>query len=149
MPVSEFDVNPGTVEAVRDLVVAAAEVRRALARRTGLSNLEMDALEHVVAVPSSPGELARLLEVSTAASTGVVDRLEQRGHVERRRHPSDRRRVEVLVTASGRTEIVGHLRPMLDALVALDGGLSEPERRVVARYLDGVVAAFATITDED
>lgn len=148
MPVSEFDVNPVTMVAVQDLVAASVQVRRVVSRHAGLSDLEMAALDHVVAVPSSPGELARLLEVSTAASTGVVDRLERRGHVERRPHPSDRRRIEVHVTPSGRTEIVGHLRPMLDALSELDAGLDEPDRQVVERYLRGVIAAFATITDE-
>ncbi|WP_193610494.1 MarR family winged helix-turn-helix transcriptional regulator [Nocardioides lijunqiniae] len=146
---SDFDVNPPTMEAVQDLVVAALEVRRAVARRSGLSDLELAALEHVVTEPSSPGELARLLKVTTGASTGVVDRLEQRGHVQRRAHESDRRRTVVHVTPSGRTEIVDHLRPMLVALTELDEGLSDTEREVVERYLRGVIAAFGQVSDGD
>ncbi|MEO9322151.1 MarR family transcriptional regulator [Nocardioides sp. C4-1] len=146
---NEFRVNPATMEAVQQLVVAAVEVRRVIGRRTGLSELEMAALEQVVAAPTSPGAIARQLKVSTAASTGVVDRLEQRGHVERRPHETDRRRTEVHVTASGRTEVVGHLRPMLEALTELDASLDDDERAVVERYLRGVIEAFATIKDLD
>ena len=147
MSVNEFHVNPATVEAVQDVASAAHQVRRALARRTGLSDVELSALEHLVSLPSSPTELARLLGVSTAASTGLVDRLERHGHVERHPHPTDRRRTDVHVTASGRGEIVQHLRPMLTALVELDSSLTEAEREVVERYLRGVVAAFGLVTD--
>lgn len=142
---NNFEVNPPTMEAVQDLVVAATQVRRVVARRAKLSELELAALEHVVTKPSSPGELARLLEVSTAASTGVVDRLEHHGHVERRAHATDRRRTEVHVTPSGRTEIVNHLRPMLAALLELDAQFTESEREVIERYLRGVIAAFELV----
>lgn len=118
-------------------------------RRSGLGETELVALEHLVESPSGPGELARLLEVSTAASTGVVDRLERRGHVERRPHAEDRRRTEVHVTTAGREEIVGHLMPMLVALRELDEGLSEQEREVVLRFLDGARDAFGRVGRDD
>jgi DNA-binding MarR family transcriptional regulator len=122
-------------------------LRHALVRRSGLSQTELVALEHLVAAPSTPGDLARLLEVSTAASTGVVDRLERRGHVERRPHPQDRRRTEVHMTEGGREEILGHLMPMLVALRELDAGLDDAERAVVERYLRGARAAFDQVSD--
>lgn len=133
------------MNAVRALVTQAVAVRRTLSRRSGLSENELDALEHLVGSPSTPSELARLLGVSTAASTGVVDRLERRGHVERRKHPSDRRRLEVHVTDAGRAELLRHLNPMLHALAELDDGLSDDQRATVISFLNGAQAAFRTV----
>ena len=144
---NDYDDPPATIAAVQHLVVEALRLRRAVRRRAGLTETELVALEHLVTAPSAPGELARLLEVSTAASTGVVDRLERREHVVRQPHPQDRRRIEVHITESGRDEMATHLRPMLLALQALDDGLSPAERLVVERYLHGVADAFAQVTD--
>jgi DNA-binding MarR family transcriptional regulator len=148
--VNNFDVNPATMEAVEDVVVAALRVRRAVARRAGISDLELQALEHLIGTPrSSPSELARLLEVSSAASTGVVDRLEGRGHVRRSPHATDRRRTELQVTPSGRQEIVELLRPMLAELVRLDAELDPAERVTVEKYLRGVIVAFGKVSDPE
>jgi DNA-binding MarR family transcriptional regulator len=45
--------------------------------------------------------LAELLDVSVASATGIVDRLEKKGVIERRRSEEDRRVVEVRVTERG------------------------------------------------
>lgn len=139
----EFTDPPPAMNGVRQLVDEAVRLRRALVRRTGLTDTELDTLEHLIDGVSTPSELARRLEVSTAASTGIVDRLERRGHVERRPHPTDRRRLEVHVTAEGRAELLRHLAPGLRALAELDAGLTPAERTVVVRYLSGVRDVFA------
>ena len=145
---SDFEVNPATMEAVEDVVAAALRVRRAVAHGAGISDLELQALEHLMGTPrSSPTELAHLLAVSTAASTGVVDRLERRGHVQRSPHATDRRRTELQVTPSGRQEIVNLLRPMLEELLRLDAELDPAERVTVEKYLRGVIVAFGKVSD--
>lgn len=131
-----------SLEALRALVAVGARVRPAVARRSGLTETELVTLERLVEGPVGFAELARLLEVSTAAATGIGDRLEGHGHAVRRAHPSDRRRVELHVTQSGREEVLGHLLPMFRALAELDAGFSPEERAVVARYLDGARAAL-------
>jgi len=143
--VSDEQVNPPLTEAVRELVVAMLAVRRAVTRRAGITETELRALEYVSEAPSSPGELARLLDVSTAASTGVVDRLEKHGHVVRRPHPTDRRRQEVHLTESGEAEMEHHLRPMLVALAELEAGMTEAERRAVLAFFGGAMDAFASV----
>src|SRR5205814_9835177 len=50
--------------------------------------------------PLSMGRLAELLEVSIASATGIVDRMEKRGLVERRHDPHDRRVVVVHPTSA-------------------------------------------------
>lgn len=51
---------------------------------------------------ASMGELARALDVSVASMTGIADRMEKRGLVERRRDEGDRRLVVVHATEAGR-----------------------------------------------
>ena len=104
-------------------------------------------LEHLAREQIGPAEVARRLEVSTAAATGIVDRLVSRGHVERRPHAADRRRTELVLTESGRGEVVGHLLPMFIALDQLDRGFTGEERAVVERYLRGAIAAFERVLE--
>ena len=83
---------------------------------------------NVLAVLESDGPLpmrglAETLDVSQASATGIVDRMEQRGIVERHRAEDDRRVVRVALTDEGRRLIAGmaterrdHLAMMLDHL---------------------------------
>jgi DNA-binding MarR family transcriptional regulator len=67
--------------------------------------------------------LADSLDVSRASATGIVDRMEQRGLVDRTRDERDRRVVRVALTDEGRRLIAGmvaerrdHLGQVLDEL---------------------------------
>lgn len=135
-----------SLELVRRVMDLAPAVRHAVAKRAGLSESELQALEHLSTGPLGPAEIARRLDVSTAASTGIVDRLVERGHVTRQPHATDRRRTEVVLTASAREEVLRHLAPMFLALARLDGDLAEGERAVVVRYLQGVIDAADAVT---
>lgn len=139
----------GTLVALRELLTTGARVNHVVARRAGISDTELVTLEHLSREQIGPAEVARRLEVSTAAATGIVDRLVSRGHVERRPHTADRRRTELVLTASGRGEVVGHLLPMFIALDRLDREFDADERAVIERYLRGAIAAFEQVLDLD
>ena len=141
------DLGTPTLVALRDLVTTGARVNHVVARRAGLSESELVTLEHLSREQIGTAEVARRLEVSTAAATGIVDRLVARGHVERRPHAADRRRTELVITDSGRGEVVGHLLPMFVALGRLDRSFSAEERAVVERYLRGAVEAFERVLE--
>ena len=49
----------------------------------------------------SPGEIADILKVHKSTLTGVLQRLEERGLIERKASPEDRRRALVRLTAAG------------------------------------------------
>lgn len=132
--------------ALRELIRAGEQVAPAVANRAGLSHNELRTLEHLVDHPMGPSELSRVLGVTSAASSGIIDRLEQRGHATRVDHASDKRRTSVTISDSGRAEVVGHLMPMFRELAALDAAFSEDEREVVARYLQGALRAVRTVT---
>lgn len=144
-PASEFAdgwKQTGSLLALREAIERGGRLRHVIARRAGLSESDLVAMEHLMREPAGPGELARILNVSTAASTGLVDRLVQRGHVQRHPHELDRRRTQVEVTPSGREEVLGYLLPMFRELDALDRSFTDDERAIVERYLRGVLAAF-------
>lgn len=134
-----------TLLALRELLSVSSHVAPSIARRVGLSHTELSALELLTEESVGPAELARHLGVTTAASSGIVDRLESRGHVVRRPHASDGRRTEVEITASGRAEVMSQLAPMFGALHELDQRLTPAESAVVEAYLHGVTAALRRV----
>jgi DNA-binding MarR family transcriptional regulator len=72
--------------------------------------------------PVSMGKLAEALDVSVASATGIVDRMEQRGLVERRHGADDRRVVLVHPTAAGLavfTDLEAQRREMLATTLGL------------------------------
>ncbi len=54
-------------------------------------------------------DIAKKMAHSTAAATGLVDRIEKLGYVERVHASEDRRKIMVRITSKG-TEMVAHLR---------------------------------------
>lgn len=134
-----------TLPALDELIQAAAALEPAVARRAGISTSELQALRHLMEGSRGPVELAHLLGVTSAASSGVVDRLAARGHVLRRPHAADGRRTQVEVTATGREEIDALLVPMRARLAEVDASLGEEERAVIRRYLVGVTEVLRTL----
>jgi len=51
------------------------------------------------------GQIAEQLQVTQPTATGVIDRLVERGLVERASDPSDRRKVRVKLTETGRRQV--------------------------------------------
>lgn len=69
------------------------------------------------------GKMSERLMVHPASITNTVDRLEERGFVERRRDPADGRRVLAALTTAGRTvaeRVTGPLNEIQFGLGALD-----------------------------
>jgi DNA-binding MarR family transcriptional regulator len=136
------EASTSTTAALDALIQVAATVEPAVARRAGLSTSELQALRHLVGGSRGPVELSHLLGVTSAASSGVVDRLAARGHVRRRPHPDDGRRTRVEVTDSGRREVEELMRPVVARLAETEDRLSEEERAVVRGYLEQVTEAL-------
>ncbi|GAA4880845.1 MarR family winged helix-turn-helix transcriptional regulator [Serinicoccus chungangensis] len=128
--------QPGPVlDTLRRLLDSGRRATPALARRAGLTHTELAVLEHLMEDPAGPSELAQRLGVTTAAASGIVDRLVSRGHAQRQPHPTDRRRTAVVATPSGREELMGHLMPMFAELAQVEAALTDAEREVVLRFL--------------
>lgn len=69
-------------------------------------------LDAVVDEPLTAGELGRELGLSSAAVTGLIDRLESAGMAERVLDPTDRRRVRIQLGAAARRRGESQLAPI-------------------------------------
>lgn len=134
-----------TLQVLRDVMRAAVDVRHRVSRSARLSEVELATLEELSRHAIGPAALARHLSVSTAAATGIVDRLSGRGHVEREPDPDDRRRTRLRLTSTGSTEVRGHLQPMFSRLAELDASFEPEELAIVERYLLGALAAIESV----
>ena len=77
--------------------------------------------------------IADALDVSQASTTGIVDRMEQRGLVERQRDDEDRRVVMVALTETGRQFIAGIATERRGRLATLLEELSDDELTALLR----------------
>ncbi len=120
-----------------------AEVRRRLAEDSTmprfdlLANLEREDGQTLAA-------LSRHMLVTAGNLTGLVDRAERDGVVERRADPADRRLSRVFLTAKGK-ELVQSLIPVhashvSELLAALDAGERRELRRMLGKLRDSLLA---------
>jgi len=124
------------------LMRAAAEARLEMARRMGMGVNEVAALEYLLTDgPLGPVELGERLGMRSASATGLVDRLEAAGHVERLAHPSDRRRRAVVPTEHALRTAMAAFSPLTAAFDAAAADLDDDERAVVSAYLARVTEA--------
>jgi DNA-binding MarR family transcriptional regulator len=91
------------------------------------------------------GDLARRIAVTEKTVTGLVDRLERDGLVERRRDAGDRRVIHVALTGAGRALHRRLEAGLLRALAMLLGRLDQADRRDLFR----IVGKLASTPVED
>jgi|SRR4051812_40966739 DNA-binding MarR family transcriptional regulator len=66
-----------------------------------LSIRQLSVLQQIAGEETTPGDIARSLNVTPAVVTGLIDRMERRGYVRRFESQFDRRRIHVELTVSG------------------------------------------------
>jgi DNA-binding MarR family transcriptional regulator len=96
--------------------------------------------------PLATGAVAEQLGLDPSNITGVVDRLEARGLIERQPHPDDRRIKLLALTRAGRA-IRADLNERLFTTVTLFEGLSDAEQQQLAALLTKILD-HAEATDE-
>jgi len=121
-------------EVAANLIRVAADFETQVERRirdiAGLSTSGQQTLAILEGAgePLAAHVIAERLLVRSASMTSLLDTLEGRGVIERRPHPTDRRKILVHLTDQGR-EIVDKTLPALHAIfTAAIRDLSEPDR---------------------
>ncbi|MFL5680243.1 MAG: MarR family winged helix-turn-helix transcriptional regulator [Chloroflexota bacterium] len=104
-------------------------------------------LEHHGDLPMS--RMAELLDVSLSNATGIVDRMEERGLVERVRVPDDRRIVLVRIAARGVEALEEMEAVKRDRLQSILGHLDKPRLLRVAEALEDLRTAVVDEFGED
>jgi len=108
---------PGPRLVLTSLVTQVARgVRTALDQRfgeLGLTSQQAGVLLHVSGGTTSPRKLADLLGTDTAGMTRLVDRLVEKGYLDRLPAADDRRTITVALTSAGR-KILPAIKPIFD-----------------------------------
>lgn len=135
-------VHPATV-LLRRLVQVTRDFEERLEQELTVNSTDLEAMQHLLQRGSlSPSELAEVLQLSPAATTTVVDRLESLGHATRSPHPTDRRRTVVQATDSSRSKAEGILWEMISSIDSVALRLDNHAQQVVVSYLDEVIRRY-------
>ena len=140
LPVSEDEL----AHAVRMLLHAGRDMHASMSRRLRMGDNDLNAMDELVRseAPMGPVELGNRLGIRSASATVLVTRLEEAGHLERRPHGVDRRRITLHATDSAKAEVGRTLMPLILAINEATAKLSPAEARVVMGYLTDVTAAL-------
>jgi DNA-binding MarR family transcriptional regulator len=128
--------SDAAVAIVSDLAALFRRQRRGLARNWCLGSVSMTHL-HVLMLldsdgPQPMGRLADALLCSLPNATGIIDRMVERGLVERVRDDGDRRLVRVSLAPRGRETLDEFEMVRQQQLLGILGAMSPQERRVCA-----------------
>lgn len=134
------------LEALRLYQAADAAMRRRTRQAMSMSENDVLVLRFLVRARGegrtvTPTDIARYLGISTASTTALMDRLEQSGHLERARHPSDRRSVLVTNTSQADDEVRPTFDDMNERMMAAAAGTTDAEADVIVAFLERVQAA--------
>jgi DNA-binding MarR family transcriptional regulator len=123
--------------------VGADSARRFAARLAplGLNPREFALLHHIGSAQGrSQQALSELLEVPASRMVALVDGLERRGLVERRRNPTDRRRSALHLTPEGRAALAAAIERAAEHEAELCAGLAPAEQRQLVALLRRLAA---------
>jgi DNA-binding MarR family transcriptional regulator len=132
------------VLAIRQVTLAVQRYRLRAARTGfGVGATEMMTLAQLfTSGPCTPTDLAEFLSITTASMTALLDRLEAGGHIARRRHPTDRRRLLVELSPQARATLVAMFAYTGQATASAAASFSAEELTAVRRFLGELVEAY-------
>jgi MarR family transcriptional regulator, organic hydroperoxide resistance regulator len=139
--------------AIRALGAMSDRLGRIFARTNGVTNNELLALQHVIVSehagrPLSSGELGRRLDLSSSATTYLVDHLIAAGHVRRDADSADRRRVILRYSEHGRSVAEAFFGPLGVHTHAALRALPDTDLDAAERVLKAVHQAMVVYHDE-
>jgi DNA-binding MarR family transcriptional regulator len=122
--------------------LADAAQRAALARRLGLTDNEVLAVQHLArAGELTPGQLSARLQLSSGGTTGLIQRMRRTGYITRDDHPRDRRSAVLRLTPELEAWAADTWAPLVSEIEALVQALSLDEAHLVHRFLESVAHA--------
>jgi DNA-binding MarR family transcriptional regulator len=149
-PKPHSDHSDRIVRALRILVRALSAQSRELASESGVTVLELLCLRRVCEMGrSTAAEVARDVHMSAAKVVGVMDRLEEKGLVGRKRNPDGRRHMSYDATDSGRERYDSVRYPVQMLFDARDPHvLEEADYERIATALEDLVGAIGAKTHD-
>lgn len=148
-------LDPADVRQISDLMGALGRLREAeqqlsdaSLRYMRLNETDMRALHYLIVTQNrgaiaTPGAIAAHLNISTASTTKLLDRLERAGHIRREPHPSDRRALAITINPDTRTAAMNTVGRQHAKRFHAAARLTSAEREIVTRFLDDMTAEIA------
>lgn len=147
MRTASLEPRPLLDAIVEDVAESARELRCAATARLvkhGVSMTQMHILAHLDTHGDQPmSRLAEFLDVSLSNATGLVDRMAERGYVERLRVPDDRRLVLVRLADGGRQVLERAQMLRQDHLRAILARLDDRQLERLRETVGDIRAAIA------
>src|SRR5580704_17964118 len=122
-------LNRAIKESLRELGVQLSLLNHRVGTRLDLKDADLECLDLISRYgPLSPSALARRAGLHPATMTGILDRLERGGWIDRGRDPADRRGVVVQAARGRGAEIL--------RLYLVDSGMNTALDQICAEYDD-------------
>lgn len=139
--IGEDETARAVLRSLRRIIQAVDLHGRRLKARYGLTGPQIICLREIQRGGAlNPGQLARNVGLKPPTVTGIIDRLEARGLVTRRRRNTDKRQVRVELTEAGIAMVDEAPAPLQEEFVERFSGLPGERRKAIAAHLDEVVA---------
>ena len=127
--------------ALRRILRATEGAARRLARETGLTTPQLMVLEHLdERHEATPKTIAQSVGVAQATATALIEKLEARGFVTRRRGESDRRQFWLSLTEAGREALDAAPDPLQRRFADQFEQLSDWEQSMLIASLERITA---------
>lgn len=134
-------VSDSVLIALRKIIQAIEMNSKKLVKRVGLTGPQLVILQEIARCGEvTAGEIARAVSLSQATVTGILERMEKRGLLARQRSESDKRRIMVRITATGR-QLLEEAPPLMqEAFVERFSSLQEWEQTMILSALQRLVS---------
>jgi DNA-binding MarR family transcriptional regulator len=135
-----LDAPTAVLQALRSYRAAEVATRRSTRDSMGMGETDLLALRYLLRAEAAgeqvgPKDLSRVLGITTASTTSLIDRLVRSGHVRREPHPTDRRSLVIAPTTATDTEVRATLGEMHRRMLAVAEEFSADESRVIVSFL--------------
>ena len=137
---------PPLVRLLQDFTLEANRYVDTAGGRNDMHRTDLNALAVIMrhtakGLVVTPGILRKELNLSSPATTALIDRLDQSGHVVRERLGSDRRQVQLRMTPKAARDGSAMFMPLARHMGAAMAEFSTEELDLVTRFMNAMVAA--------
>lgn len=127
------------MEKHEELLISIRKVIRAidlhskqLNKSSGLTGPQLLIMQEIAKVKGvTASQIAKHINLSAATVTNILDRLENRGLIERVRSSEDKRRVSLFLSELGRTSLIGAPQPLQEHFIENFCNLEEWEQSLL------------------
>jgi DNA-binding MarR family transcriptional regulator len=142
-------VGAAVVSALQQLDEAAQQAQRRAVLDLGMNHADVLATRYLLQADRdgqclSPTDLSKLLGMTTAAASKLVDRLVEAGKAERVAHPTDKRAQIIVPTPAAAADVLASYSLIHTPLVKIINELTSDEARAIVLFSEKLTSALAT-----